>query len=140
MSSKLGQNKNADNLSHQRFNFIIKYSNTNITHAMKIRVSPSNNGIRIGENTQNQLIVLNPNTFAVAKINVSNIKNTLEIPLSIVYLLHKEIALNNRQVLSVRFFPLCERLTFKLFEFFLAYIRHVIIGDMCDCCCSTEYV
>lgn len=43
---------------------------------MKIRVRPSNNGIRIGENTQNQLIVLNPNTFAVAKINVRNIKNT----------------------------------------------------------------
>ena len=50
---------------------------------MKIRVRPSNDGIRIGENTQNQLIVLKPNTFAVAKINVRNIKNKLAIPFSI---------------------------------------------------------
>ena len=79
----LGQNKNADYLSNQRFNFINKYFNTYNTHAMKISVRPSNNGIRIGENTQNQLIVLKPNTFAVAKINVSNIKNKLAIPFSI---------------------------------------------------------
>ena len=71
---------------------------------MKISVSPSNNEIRIGENTQNQLIVLKPNTFAVAKINVSNIKNTgiKDLLLSILspFLKHKK-ALNNRQVLSV---------------------------------------